>query len=275
MLARVIAAIILPALLVAAPLRAADTAADLAELLQLGDIFAIMAREGEDYGAEIRDEMFPGADTPDWTQSVADIYAVGRILPLFVETMSAALAKSNVDLAPAVTFFGSDLGRRVTALEVSARRALLDDVVSDASRLKLDEMQAEGDARLALIEEFVTVNDLVDANVTGALNGSFAFYRGLADAGAFKNSSEGEMLAEVGRQEASIRSETDRWIHAYLALAYAPLSDEDLQAYIAFSRTDAARELNRAIFASFDLVFADVSRRLGQTAGQILAGSDL
>jgi hypothetical protein len=276
MFSRLIVVLVMPLMVIAGSARSADIAADLVEALQLREAFGVMAAEGEAYGREIEAEMFPGAGGAAWTASVAQIYAVESILPQFTAAFSSDLARSKSDASAALGFFQSDLGRRVTTLEVSARRALLDKTVEDASRLKLEEMQAARDPRLELIEEFVSVNDLIEANVTGALNASYAFYLGLAEAGAFGRGTDQEgMLSDVWAQEPSIRQETDSWIHSYLVMAYAPLSDDDLKEYIAFSRTDAGRDLNRALFFGFDTVFVDVSRKLGRAAGRILAGRDL
>ena len=58
-------------------------------------------------------------------------------------------------------------------------------------------------------------------------------------------------------------------------MAYAPLSTEELGTYTEFSRTEAGRALNAALFAGFDTVFTDVSRQLGRAAGTELTGQDL
>ena len=43
-----------------------------------------------------------------------------------------------------VAFFETPLGQKVTTLEISGRRALLDQAVEDASRLKYEELAAAG-----------------------------------------------------------------------------------------------------------------------------------
>ena len=68
---------------------------------------------------------------------------------------------------------------------------------------------------------------------------------------------------------------TGGWLLTFLGLAYQPLSDADLDAYIAFSETPAGQVLNRAQFAAFDALFAEVSHRLGVAAAGHLAGEDL
>ena len=254
----------------------AQDAAALQEALKLPEVFAVMSEEGRDYGRDLEADMFPGAGGRQWQDAVAGIYSVDRMLADFGAAFEAELTRGDTDTAAMLDFFTSDLGQRVTTLEVSARRALLDEAVEDASRLKLEEMRAEADPRLDLISEFVTVNDLVEANVTGGLNANYAFYLGLADADALgREMSEDEVISEVWGQEDDIRAETDLWIHSYLAMAYAPLTDAELEDYIAFSQTEAGKDLNRALFAGFDALFVDVSRQLGRAAGAVLAGQDL
>ncbi len=257
--------------------RAADSdVTELSAALQLPEVFAVMTEEGLGYGRELEADMFPGSGGARWNEAVAGIYETGRMVDGFSEAFEAALDTSGGNVSSMLDFFSSDLGRRVVALEISARRALLDEAVDEASRAKLDEMRETGDPRLELIEEFVSVNDLVDANVTGGLNANYAFYLGLADAGALPSAmSEDEIIGEIWGQEADIRDETEIWILSYLAMAYAPLSDEEIGEYIDFSETEAGRDLNRALFAGYDTVFEDVSRQLGRAAGAILAGQDL
>ncbi len=277
MFTRLAATIVACSLLLPAPAPAADDRiAALEDAMQLADVFAVMSEEGAAYGEQVETDMFAGSGGDRWRDAVAGIYAPDRMLGMFSGVFGAELADAGGDVAAIESFFTSELGRRVTTLEISARRALLDQGVEDASRLKLAEMRAADEPRIGLIEEFVTVNDLVEVNVSGGLNANYAFYQGLADAGAIGGEmTEGEIIAEVWGQEDAIREETDLWIHSYLIMAYAPLSDAELEEYIAFSQTEPGRDLNRALFAGFDAVFVDVSRNLGRAAGAVLAGHDL
>lgn len=277
MFARILAPAALALSLGAGAAEAAE--GDLARLetaLRIGEVFAVMSEEGLAYGSEIEADMFPGAGGPAWQRAVAGIYAVDRMAPIFIDGFEAELAASDADVPAMVAFFETPLGQKVTTLEISGRRALLDQAVEDASRLKYEELAAAGDAKTGLIDEFVDVNDLVEANVVGAMNANYAFYQGLGDAGLLKDGlTEDQIIAEIWGQEESIRAETDLWIRSYLVMAYAPLTEAEIRDYIAFSRTQAGRELNRALFAGFDAAFADVSRQLGRAAGGVMAGQDL
>lgn len=262
---------------ITAPALAAEgDAAALEAALRLPDVFAVMSEEGHAYGRDLEADMFPGSGGQRWQDAVAAIYAPERMLAEFGAVFARELDRPGTDTGAMLDFFTSDLGQRVTALEVSARRALLDESVEDATRLKLEEMRAADDPRAALVAEFVAVNDLVEANVSGGLNANYAFYQGLADAGALgQEMSDDVVIAEVWGQEEEIRQETELWVNSYLVMAYAPLTDAEIEAYIAFSRTEAGKDLNHALFAGFDALFVDVSRQLGRSAGAMLAGQDL
>ena len=82
------------------------------------------------------------------------------------------------------------------------------------------------------------------------------------------------MLAEVWG-ESDVRRDTTEWLFPFLMLAYQPLSDQELDAYIAFSTTPAGQKANRAVFAAFDAMFVQVSKELGQSAGRLMAGQDI
>jgi hypothetical protein len=137
-------------------------------------------------------------------------------------------------------------------------------------------MRAAGDPRMAMLERFIEVNDLVESNVSGALNSSYAYYRGMIDGGAFEGEmGEGDVLADVWSQEADVRADTEEWVYSFLALAYQPLPDAELSAYTAFSATPAGQDLNRAIFVAFDKMFVDISHALGLATARYMVGQEL
>jgi hypothetical protein len=58
-------------------------------------------------------------------------------------------------------------------------------------------------------------------------------------------------------------------------MAYQPLSDDDLRAYIDHSSTPLGDAFNRAMFLAFDTVFVDISRQVGTALGRTLSGQSL
>lgn len=242
--------------------------------LGIPDLMEIMHEEGTRYGADIETEMFPDRGGAKWTAQVQTIYDPTRMTDVFRSRMIKELEGDDVESM--LGFFTSDLGQRIITLEVTARRALMDESVEEAARDTAQTLQDSADPRFDLLEAFSEANDLIDENVVGALNSNYAFYQGLIDGNAFPfEMTEEQILSDVWGQEPQIRMDTVEWLYGYLTLAYQPLSDDDLKAYIAFSKSDAGKEMNHAIFAAFDEVFTGISRNLGRAASIHLVGDDI
>lgn len=255
---------------------AAPTAAALAEALQIRDLVTILRDEGMSYAETLDEDLFPGRGGADWVRQAEMVYDLDAMQNRFMAVFDAEMAKDPEALASALAFFGSDRGQRILTLEMEARRALLDKSVEDAARARMDEMRADGDPRVAVLDRFVTANDLIEANVQGALNANLAFYRGMVEVGGMGDAvDEGQMLSDVWSQEDDVREETRVWLYAYLAMAYDPLSDDELDAYIAYSESPQGQRLNAALFAAFDAVFVQVSRDLGRAAALQMMGQDI
>lgn len=253
----------------------AATPAELARLhtaLQTDALMAILSEEGLEQAEELRDEMFPGRGGVGWSATVGRIYAPERLASLFRAAFDDALRDD--DVVPLLEFYDGEVGARVAALEVEARRAIMSDEVEAAASAAYRDIAGSGTEREALLEEFASLNDLVDRNVAGALNANLAFYRGLGSNGDFEMTEE-DMLRDVWGQEPSIRDDTIDWIFGYMTFAYTALSDEELRAYVDLTATEAGRDLNRALFAGFDAIFLEVSYALGAATGQFSVGDEL
>lgn len=254
----------------------AGTAAAVIAAMRLPEMIEVLRDEGIAYGRTLEDDLFPGRGGEDWLRAVDLVYDAETMMRRFEAGLVAALGEDAATAAAATAFFGDARGQQLMTLEIEARRALLDPTVEEAARVRAAEMAADADPRMAALRDFAEANDLIEANVQGALNANLAFFRGMADVGAFGAAmTEDEMLSTVWGQEAEVRAETEAWLFPYLALAYGPLADADLQAYTDFSRSEAGRRLNAALFAAFDAVFAPISYDLGRAAGQQLLGQDI
>lgn len=244
------------------------------EALGLPDIIEVMREEGVDYGRSMEEMMFPGRGGQAWSAMVERIYDPVTMQ----EKVAGELARELDDdaLEPLLDFFTSERGRQIISFEVSARQALTDPDIEAAANERLEIMRGSSDERLELLDEFVEVNDLIGSNLMGAMNSNFAFYQGLIDGnGVPDDLTEEEMLSSIWSQEEEVRQETETWVYSFLAMAYQPLSDADLEAYIALSETDEGQALNRALFASFDAMYSAISRALGLAAAQFMVGQDI
>ncbi|WP_435258133.1 hypothetical protein ACSBLW_18855 [Thioclava sp. FR2] len=250
--------------------------AALSDVMQMEDIIAVMRDEGLKYGATLEEEMFPGRGGDRWEATIASIYDGAAMRRGFDTGMSRELAGDAAAIEQIAAFFGSDQGRNALQLEIAARRALLDPSAEDAAKVAWEDMLAEDHPRVAMLKRFAEANDLIESNVMGALNANLAFYKGMAATGAFPDEmTEEQMLSDVWSQEPEVRAETEDWLFPFLALAYQPMSDADLEAYTAFSETEAGQKINAALFSAFDDVFTDISFALGEAAARQMQGEDI
>ncbi|MWB77385.1 DUF2059 domain-containing protein [Pseudooceanicola sp. 216_PA32_1] len=261
------------ALLSLAPLRAgADDGVDrLYTALKLPEMIALMRDEGMAQSESLAFDYlaFPPGDS--WAQLMRRIYD-----PAKMEAAMKAAFRSDIEgaeIAPLIDFFQGETGSRIAELELDARRAFLDPATEEAARRQVSDPDTPA-SRLALIDRYIEVNDLVEFNVMGALNSNYRFYQGLTETGTFEMTDE-EMLAEVWAQEAQTRSDTISWLRAFLLMAYEPLSDDDLRAYVDLSATEPGQRLNSALFMGFERMYNDVYHALGLAVAYQMSGQDL
>lgn len=262
--------LVLSGVAVAGPVR------DLTASMRFEELFAVLRSEGLRFGKELETDLFPGGGGAAWTREVSRIHDADRMREAAVTGLEKSLEPWPEDLAAIQAFMDSETGKRVTALELAARQAYLDDEVKALAERAWGNFGTDLPARVALIEALVETSDLIEQNVAGGMNSNLAFYQGMRTSGGFgEDVPEADMMADLWSQEDAIREETASWLMPYLSMAYRPLSDAELQAYVTFSESAPGQRLNKALFAAFDEVFSSVSRELGEAAGHRLTGSDI
>lgn len=251
--------------------RASESESRLLEVVAIDDLLAVMSAEGKDHARDIGAEMLP--DGIGGLAALAErIYRPARLRRQFEDGFAGRMEPAEI--AAATAFFSGPAGARIVQIEISARAAMLDPDVDALSRSMLAEARAENAPRLALVRRFIEANDLIESNVVGTLNAQYAFYMGMGQ-NESAPVSETDVLAELYAQEDAIRLESAEWLLAYLLMAYEPLPDDDIEAYIAFSESPAGQAYNRAVFAAFDRLFVDVSGRLGRGIARLNTGERL
>jgi hypothetical protein len=281
MLRAVFLALGLAAPLIAGPLAAQTQIvqpdiAQLSKLLDISGLIEVMRSEGQQSAEGVDADLLQGQGGTAWLQAVARVYDPARLHARFDASLARQLADDPATRKAMAGFFGSHLGQRIVGLEISARRTLLDDAAETAAKAAWAKVSTTKSRRVSQIEHFAQINDLIESNVTGALNSNLAFFRGLSAGGAFEDPMpESDMLAEVWAQEGDIRADTADWVYPFLMLAYQPLSDKDFDKYIAFSETPAGTKANAAIFAAFDEMFVELSQDLGREAARLMQGEDI
>ena len=252
-----------------APLQAAPQN-DLYDALRLDEMIAVMREEGLAYGDELAAQMIPG-NAGSWSGLISAIYDTDRLGSIIEARFTQELG--DTEIGPLLAFFRSGPGERIVQLELDARRAMIDSRVEDAAREAFRAADPD-ENRQEQLAQFIDSNDLLEGNVASALNASYRFYSGMVDGGAF-SMSESDILSDVWAQEAETRSDTQEWLYAFLMLAYEPLPDDALDQYIALSRTEEGRALNRALLTAFGAAYDEISYALGLALAGQMQGQDL
>lgn len=253
------------------PLAAGEQVERLMRAMQVSDFMGILSEEGLAQARGMNDTLLGGA---------GGLYFQAQVEALYdPETMQAQLSRSvesnmtEAQLEQAAIFFESTLGQTIVSLENSARQALSDEAIEEIARASYAQADRETPF-FRLVDEYVQVNDLIDKNVEGSLSADFNFYRGLAS-GQGEFADEQALLEELLSQRDETRAETTEWMYSFLLMAYQPLTDSQMRENIAFSRTDAGRALNNALFEGFDEVIDGISFQLGAAVAQAMRASDL
>lgn len=266
-------------ILAAGPVQAQSTEEDLQRfntLTRMAETFDIMRLEGLENDKSLAEDLFGNADDPTWARSLDKVYSLSRMSETYEAAMRDLLAKDPTLVADASVFLGSDLGQRIIGLELEARRTSLDPMAMGAAQEVYSEMQRTDTERLALIERLVVAADLIEGNVSTALNANVAFSRAMAAASAPGQAvDEEQLLANVWAQEADIRTQVAEFVYPLMTLAYSPLSTEDLTAYVDFFESDVGQRFNLVVMASFEPVMIDLSAHLGAEAGRLMSGQVL
>ena len=245
------------------------------EAIGLEESFDIMAEAGARDGRGLEETLFPGRGGAAWGGVIDRLYTIDALRAAFTGGFPEHRLESG-QAEEITAFFASDLGQRIVEGELTAWRAITDPGVEEAANEIYFQHLSDADPRLELLERFTEANDFVDFNVMGALNASFAFLRGMSDGGAYEQEiPEDLILSQVWQGEPEIREDTVLWLYSFQLMAYSDLSDDEMEAYIAFSESPAGQLYNATLFAGYDAVFTEMSYRLGNAAAVFMTGEPL
>jgi len=244
----------------------------LMEVSRIADTIEIMREEGRGYGEDVAAEMLPGADRDSWESAVMRIHDPDRMQRVIRRGFDEALTEPQMQAV--IDFYGSDLGAEIVALEISARRAFLEPGIEEQARARYSEDHPDDSRLRGQVDQMMAESDLIERNVSGAMNSTMMFYRGMMDGGELEMT-QSDMLADLWSQEETFRRDSENWLGAFLMMAYDPLSSEDLDKFLAFWRADTGRAFNSAMFKSFDRMYEDLSYLMGQAVAQHMQSEKL
>ncbi|NPD15823.1 DUF2059 domain-containing protein [Xinfangfangia sp. D13-10-4-6] len=254
----------------------AATVDDLKASLGIPALFKVLAREGQDYGASLDDGMLGGRGGAGWRQTVMRIYEPSRLEARFSQVFQEAIGNQPGVIAEANAFFNTPLGQRVVTRERETRETLLDPDAKEAAEVEAGKLRDARSPRLRQIRRLIEAADLIEGNVASGLTGAAAFNEALsATLPEAQRLPEIDRMAQIWRQEGEIRASTGLWLLSFMTLAYAPLTDEELQAWVDFSASDSGRALNQALFTAYSETFREVMAELGHEVGLAALGKQI
>ncbi|KQI69832.1 hypothetical protein AN189_04995 [Loktanella sp. 3ANDIMAR09] len=244
------------------------------DALRMDELVTILRAEGLHYGDDIAAELFNGPVSGAWDGAVDAVFDTTVMADTLRSGLAAGLDDTDTDAI--VAFYDSPLGQQITTLELSAREAFLDETIEEAATEAAAIAVADGGPRIDQMNAYLAANDVIEQEVTSTMNASVAFYMGLMDGGALPPSlTEDEVLRDVYSRQDEIRRDVTSRVYAFLYLAYDPLSDADIDAYITFMESQPGQALSRATYAAFDAYYIDASRQLALAAAAQMRVSDL
>ncbi len=246
--------------------------ARLMDLIAVDQYVEISQSEGLAEAGSLSQDMLGRPAGAAFMQQMRGIYNASRMRATIEGALSDLLTPEEIDIA--ILFFGSDVGQRITELEVTARRAMSDEDVESAARDAWEQAAEFAPELKEKIEAVKVEIDLVERNVAGALNSNLKFFQGLRDGQALDMSEE-DVLAQVWSGEPDIRADTEGWLGGYLLLAYRPLEDGDLDRYLTFWKTPQGQALNTAVFEGFNRLYDEIAYATGRVIAVNMSSEDL
>ena len=224
----------------------------LVDVMRLREAAQILSQEGMSHAQALDAELLDGAGGSAWLTQAARIYDAQRLAETLRSSMAAQLQGEALEAV--ISFYASDLGTKIVNLENSARLVMHDSAVEEAARDRYLALRTSNHPRLDLIARYIATGDMVSRNLSTQLNTQVQLFRGLKEGGAITMTEE-EILDQATQGLASQQESILDWLNTYFLLAYDPLSDRELEVYIAFTETEAGRIFNRALFAGFEIAY--------------------
>ncbi|TRW96312.1 hypothetical protein FNJ84_13620 [Paracoccus sp. M683] len=251
--------------------------AQLWQTLRLAEMLPIMRDEALTQADEMAEMLFERGSDAGWRQRVGAIHDPERLEAM----LRVAFDQTFADLpdsvgADTLAFFRSPLGQQTIALELDARRAILDQDTEDGAIEAFYQAEAIDSPRLARIMRLIDDADLIEPTIAAALNEALAFSTGFAEGDGYRiPMSDDELLADTWSQEPEIRALIEEWVPAYLMLAYSPMNDQDLDRYLEFATSDSGKVLWTALGDAYEQVYTRTSREMGEAAALHISGRQL
>jgi tetratricopeptide (TPR) repeat protein len=196
---------------------------------------------------------------------VRDSFKLSKIYPAVVSTFSARFNRSNMQSV--IRWLKSPLGKRVTLLEVEARRP---EAVKRSTEFgsEYDRLKESRKQRIRDVEKALQVTDLTISIVSGSL---FEMLKGMQSqmhGHSTMNSEEIDALVESVRGVP--REPLMRNVLISLAYTYRDLADEEIDAVAGFYQTPEGAWFSNTGMEAISAAIGKSSREIGEKIGKSL-----
>lgn len=193
------------------------------------------------------------------------------------DTLRRAVRRAFAERVPAAHlpalqgWFDSDLGQRLTALEVAAVRPDRDS--ERALRQGITRLNAASEMRRRLIEQLVEASRAAESTTGMTINVAVAVQRGMASV------KPDEPVAPVATLRAAFDAQRAQMLEAYRGMSqalfaeiYQSVSDAELARYLEFLRGAPGKQFLEATMQAMDRALGEAAERLGVRAPGAAAG---
>lgn len=205
-----------------------------------------------------------------WKQTASEVFVAAEMHEALAASFEGKF--SDTELAELATFFRSDFGKRITGVESAVQELSAEDQLAarDEGIKLLEDMPADA-PRSVQIDEIL---ELVSAEVGRAMLGQAmrAMLMSMSVAGA-----TGDIVVpweEIDAQLAQIlpgvEAEVAMTQRAIMAYAYQDISDQDMETYLVFLRTDASRKFYTVLGFNVGFIMEKTMSKFGQELAQRL-----
>jgi|GEM_PF-2871165 len=197
-----------------------------------------------------------------WDLAASETFPPEKMLSEIVAAIDGTIDAAHI--AEATSFLTSDLGRRVTQLEMEAQKPGQSGRVDQEGAALLAALIASDDDRLEAYTRMIEALGAIDAGVASAMNLNYAIYAGMSQSGLLPyHLSEAELLELVASQRDMMRADIQDQMYMTFAFTYRDLSDQDLAQYMAFLTSKSGR----AVYSAINLATDDVMGRRAHLFG--------
>ena len=207
-------------------------------------------------------EIFGASGASAWQPDMARLLRAADMLGALRDRLRADLTEA--ERLAALDFYETAAGRWITALDLSARRALADPDLVAAAAAALATHRAGAEPGDGPPLRLVAAPGMVARSIAGAVLFRLRFRAGLRDGGALPPG-PGPSMARILADAPQIRQRSTERLLARLLLAQGPLDPAEAARQRAFAETGPGRALEAALFAGLDLAQARLAYGLGRS----------